>query len=368
MDMLKTVALKNFKCFQEEKELSLAPITIMYGRNGRGKSTVAQSLLLIAQTMVENNDVSNLLLTGRYVSLGSFADVVNSASDRSHFSITLKSDGDEIVEMGYSELPNKPQMASVDLLNFNGVSRFENVSAETSDMESEQKTVSTTSDIKTLQMLKSARFVSAGRLGPQNSIGRKDNLADDDLGVNGENLINVLSRKGIDFLDTVERALSEILGGAAMRINYKDSERIELYLNSKDGKVTYRPVNVGFGYSYVLPVIVAALLAQNDSLLIVENPEAHLHPAAQSRIMKFLIQVAKEKNLQLIIETHSDQVVNGMRIAVKDGVLDARDGHVLYFSDEECRVKMITCDKNGTLSDYPDDFLDEWTLQMLKLV
>lgn len=368
MDMLKTVALKNFKCFQEEKELSLAPITIMYGRNGRGKSTVAQSLLLIAQTMVENNDVSNLLLTGRYVSLGSFADVVNSASDRSHFSITLKSDGDEIVEMGYSELPNKPQMASVDLLNFNGVSRFENVTADKSEVESLQKTVTTTSDIKTLQMLKSARFVSAGRLGPQNSIDRKDNLADDDLGVNGENLINVLSRKGIDFLETVERTLSEILGGAAMRINYKDAERIELYLNSKDGKVTYRPVNVGFGYSYVLPVIVAALLAQKDSLLIVENPEAHLHPAAQSSIMKFLIQVAKEKNLQLIIETHSDHVVNGMRIAVKDGVLDARDGHVLYFSDEECRVKMITCDKNGTLSDYPDDFLDEWTLQMLKLV
>lgn len=368
MDMLKAVALKDFKCFQEEKEFSLASITIMYGRNGRGKSTVAQSLLLVAQTMVENNDVSNLLLTGRYVSLGSFADVVNSDSDRSHFSITLKSAGDEIVEMGYSELPNKPQMASVDLLNVNGVSRFEKISAEASDVESEQKTVSTTSDIKTLQMLKSARFVSAGRLGPQNSIDRKDNLADDDLGVNGENLINVLSRKGVNFLENVEIALSEILGGASVRINYKDAERIELYLNSKDGKVTYRPVNVGFGYSYVLPVVVAALLAQKDSLLIVENPEAHLHPAAQSRIMKFLLQEAKEKNLQLIIETHSDHVVNGMRIAVKDGILDARDAHVLYFSDEESRVKMITCDKNGTLSDYPDDFLDEWTLQMLKLV
>lgn len=366
--MLKTVALESFKCFHKEKELSLAPITIMYGKNGRGKSTVAQSLLLIAQTMAENNDVSNLLLTGKYVSLGTFADLVNSDSDKSHFSIILSSDEDEIVEMGFAELPNKPQIASIDLLNVNGASRFEKVSEEASEVESEQKIVSTTSDIKTLQMLKSARYVSAGRLGPQNSIIRKDSLADDDLGVNGENLINVLSRKGIDFLENVEKALGEILDGAAMRINDKGSERIELYLNSKDGKDTFRPVNVGFGYSYVLPVIVAALLAQKDSLLIVENPEAHLHPAAQSRIMKFLIQVAKEKDLQLIIETHSDHVVNGMRIAVKEGVLDARDTHVLYFSDEESRVKMITCDKNGTLSDYPDDFLDEWTLQMLKLV
>lgn len=368
VSMLKTVALKNFKCFQEETELNLAPITIMYGKNGRGKSTVAQSLLLLAQTMVESNDISNLLLTGRYVSLGTFADILSSASDKSHFSISLKNDEGEMVEMRFTELPNKPQMAAIGLLKVNEVSRFEKVSSESSDVESEKKTLSTTSDIKTLQMLKSARYVSAGRLGPQNSIVRKDSIADDDLGVNGENLLNVLSRKGIDFLEEVEIALGEILDGAAMRINYKDSERIELFLNSKDGKETFRPVNVGFGYSYVLPVIVAALLAQKDSLLIVENPEAHLHPAAQSRIMKFLIRVAKEKNLQLVIETHSDHVVNGMRIAIKEGVLNTREAHVLYFSNEECQVKMITCDKNGTLSDYPDDFLDEWTLQMLKLV
>lgn len=366
--MLKAVTLKNFKCFREEQELSLAPVTIMYGKNGRGKSTIAQSLLLLAQTMVDNNDVSNLLLTGRYVSLGTFADVVNSAGDKSCFGITLKSEGEEVVEMGFAELPNKPQMAAIGLLNVNGVSRFEKVSKNESDVESEQKTVSTTSDIKSLQVLKSARYVSAGRLGPQNSIVRKDSLDDDDLGVNGENLINVLSRMGIDFLEDVETTLGEVLGGAAIRINYRDSERIELYLNSKDGTETFRPVNVGFGYSYVLPVIVAALLAQKDSLLIVENPEAHLHPAAQSRIMKFLIRKAKEKNLQLIIETHSDHVVNGMRIAMKEGTLSIRDAHILYLSDDERQVKMITCDKNGTLSDYPDDFLDEWTMQMLKLV
>ena len=101
--------------------------------------------------------------------------------------------------------------------------------------------------------------------------------------------------------------------------------------------------------------------------MIIENPEAHLHPAAQSRIMKFLIDIAKEKNLQLIIETHSDHVVNGMRIAMKEGELGVNDAHVLYFSDDK-PVKMITCDSRGTMSDYPDDFLDEWTLQALKLV
>lgn len=365
--MLNYIALENFKCFHEKNELRLAPITVMYGKNGRGKSSVAQSLLLLAQTMAASNDISSLQLMGKYAELGTFADVVNVESDGSRFGITLHDDG-ETVEMCFKELANRPQMAAIDVLNVNGVSRFTQKSNESTDETSDFKSVSATSDIRTLQMLKSVRFVSAGRLGPQNSVIRRDSLADDDLGINGENLINVLFRNGIDFLEDVENALSEILGGAALRINPKDSERIELFMNSKDGSQTFRPANVGFGYSYVLPIIVAAKLAQTGSLLILENPEAHLHPAAQSRIMKFLIRIAKEKKLQIIIETHSDHIVNGMRIAMKEDALQTRDAHVLYFSDDDKPVRMITCDENGTLSDYPDDFLDEWTLQMLKLV
>lgn len=367
--MLKQITLENFKCFLNKRELPLAQITIMYGRNGRGKSTVAQSLLLLAQTMVDNNDISNLQLTGKYAKLGTFADVVNSKTKNSCFKISIGSD-DEIVEMGFEEFPNKLQLAKIRLLNVNGEPRYDELvdTNATEETNSKVKSVITTSDIKALQTLKLARYVSAGRLGPQNSVARKDNLNDDDLGVNGENLINVLSWNGIDFLDNVERVLSDVLGGATIKINFKDSERLELYLNSKNQAETFRPTNVGFGYSYALPVIVAALLAQNNSLLIIENPEAHLHPGAQSRIMRFLIQIAKEKNLQLIIESHSDHVINGMRIAMKENTIEPKDAHILYFSDDEKQVQVITSDKNGTLSDYPDDFLDEWTLQMLKLV
>lgn len=367
--MIRNISLEDFKCFHEKIDIPLSQITIMYGKNGRGKSTVAQSLLLISQTMLKNNDVSNLQLVGKYVELGTFADVVNVYGRKDNFKITIDDDG-EFVEMGYEEYPNKPQMAQINLLNVNGESRFDEMSETSMETASKEKSVNTTSDIQALQMLKSARFVSAGRLGPVNSIVRKDSLDDDDLGVNGENLINVLSRQGIEFTEKVRHTLSEVLGGAAIKIDFKDTERIELYLNSKNGNETFRPVNVGFGYSYVLPVIVAAFLARENSLLVIENPEAHLHPGAQSRIMKFLIEIAKEKSLQLIIETHSDHVVNGMRIAMKEKVIGEKDAHILYFSNEEEEepILMITSDANGTLSDYPDDFLDEWTLQMLKLV
>lgn len=365
--MLKQIILENFKCFSDSRELPLAQITLMYGRNGRGKSTVAQSLLLLAQTMAANNDISNLILTGKYAQLGAYADIINAYTDSNYFKISIVSN-DEIVEMGFEEYPNKPQLAKINLLNINGEPRFDHVSDADEETDSQIRSVSTTSDINSLQTLKLAQYVSADRLGPQNSVARKDNLDDNDLGVNGENLIHILSRHGIDFLDRVESVLSYVLGGATIKINLKDSDRLELYLNSKEHSETFRPVNVGFGYSYVLPVIVAALLARNDSLLIVENPEAHLHPGAQSRIMNFLIQIAKEKNLQMLIETHSDHVINGMRIAMKEKVLETQDAYILYFSDTSNHVQVITSDRNGTLSDYPDDFMDEWTLQMLKLV
>lgn len=365
--MLKKISLKDFKCFAEEQEFPLSHITVLYGKNGRGKSTVSQSLLLLAQTMIENNDIVNLQLVGKFVSLGTFNDVLNHDALQKKICIELDGESEKVL-LEFEQISEKPQMARICQLTTNGVSRF-SVNAETNSAnESKAKTVSTTSDIRSLQMLKSVRYVSAGRLGPQNFVPRKDSLNDDDLGINGENLINVLSKMGPKFVEQVQTHLSYILHGASIKIKDSDTERIELFLNSKDGNDTFKPVNVGFGYSYVLPVIVATLLASKDSMVIIENPEAHLHPAAQSRITQFLIDKAKENHLQIIIETHSDHVVNGVRIAMRENEIEPKDAHILYFSDTKPFIKMITCDENGSLSDYPDDFLDEWTMQMLKLV
>lgn len=365
--MLKNITLENFKCFRKKTSLPLSQITIMYGKNGRGKSTAAQSLLLMAQTLVGGKDIRNLQLTGKYVALGTFEDVVNKyAEDKHSFGISLRYDR-EVVEMSFEPMQDKPQMAQIAKLNVNGESRFEESDTLDKSSESGKRHLGVTSDIESLQMLKNVRYISAGRVGPQNSISRRDDLDDDELGVDGKHVINVLSRKGVDFTKMVGEKLSYILGGAAIKVSSNDPERIELYLNSKDGKDTYKPVNVGFGYSYVLPVIVAAFLAKEGSILIIENPEAHLHPAAQSRIMEFLIDIAKEKKLQLIIETHSDHVVNGMRIAIKKRKLKVGEACVLYFSDDNPPVH-ISCNRKGSLSEYPNDFLDEWTLQMLELV
>src|SRR5262249_29200794 len=78
-----------------------------------------------------------------------------------------------------------------------------------------------------------------------------------------------------------------------------------------------RPDNMGFGLSYALPILVAGLLAPVGGLLIVENPEAHLHPAGQSKLGRFLARVAGG-GVQIIVETHSDHVLNGIRLAATE--------------------------------------------------
>ena len=81
----------------------------------------------------------------------------------------------------------------------------------------------------------------------------------------------------------------------------------------------HAPVHTGYGLTQVLPIIVAALSRPN-SLLLIENPEVHLHPAGQAAMGEFLAEVATT-SAQVIVETHSDHVLNGIRRAVKKRLL-----------------------------------------------
>ena len=135
----------------------------------------------------------------------------------------------------------------------------------------------------------------------------------------------------------------------------------------------FRPKNVGFGLSYVLPVIIALVSIKNDKLIILENPESHIHPRGQAELGK-LIALASANGAQCIVETHSDHILNGIRVAVKEKLIDKQHVSISYFErvtqKEEQFTKLtdIKVDENGELSDYPQNFLDEWSNQLFKLM
>ena len=108
--MIHSITLEGFKCFRERNQIPLSQINVMYGKNGRGKSTVAQSLLLLAQTMRASNDISGLHLIGDLIELGTFDEIVNIGIDEKSFFLNLQDDI-ETVELGFMEYPHKTQMA-----------------------------------------------------------------------------------------------------------------------------------------------------------------------------------------------------------------------------------------------------------------
>jgi len=126
----------------------------------------------------------------------------------------------------------------------------------------------------------------------------------------------------------------------------------------------YRATNVGFGITYILPVIVAALASPVGTLLLIENPEAHLHPKGQVCRGDLLARAA-HAGVQVVVETHSDHVLNGIRLAVRDGRLQPDHVQMHFFRRPERggqanEVVSPRVDRNGRISSWPNDFFDQW--------
>ena len=132
------------------------------------------------------------------------------------------------------------------------------------------------------------------------------------------------SSKTNQLLENVSLWLGEISNGIDISTKvYNELQQVNLtynYIYGDNRSNEFTPLNVGFGITYVLPIIVAILKSKPDDLLIIENPESHLHPAGQSKIAE-LCAIASSQGVQIIIETHSDHFLNGIRVATKKEIL-----------------------------------------------
>jgi predicted ATPase len=145
------------------------------------------------------------------------------------------------------------------------------------------------------------------------------------------------------------------------------------FLTGDDESNRYRPTNVGFGLTYTLPVIVAILAAEPGSLLLIENPEAHLHGSGQ-RVLAELAALAAENGVQVVLETHSDHVLNGIRVAVHSNRVK-REAVVVHFFERRRvdsgvghAVVTPTIDENGRIRGAPSGFFDEWDRSLDELI
>lgn len=378
--MIRRLTLSNFKCYEKETPVSFSKINIFYGKNGRGKSTILQSLFLLSQTLRYNTGLETLLLNGDMVSLGVYDDIVNRSNTESKIKFIIESDEEAPVRIEFEPYDLKPTLAKLNDLQVGEQHYIVELSEAVSPLTSlaninKLKTFLPQSDIKIYSLLRSLGYVSANRKGGNNYETRRDDLSSDNIDVDGSLIINKLSDQTADFRETFAQELSLILSGASVRVseNPETPDRIDLFLDSRDGNPQgFKPVNVGFGYSYVLPIIYQVMTAPRGGIVAIENPEAHLYPGAQSRIMDFIVKYSVRNDLQVILETHSDHVINGLRLAIKRNEIHREDASITFFDrtndDGSPLIEQIFIDDNGTLSKEPQDFMDEWTRQMLELL
>ena len=375
--MLERIQLENFKA-SREVDVRLSRLSVLAGLNSSGKSTLLQAIGALRQSYEPNGRTEGLSLSGQLVQLGKFGDLLTEGSTADFVAIAI-TEGGVSYKWIFTGRPDVNQLQFTDRPDI------------------------------TPQFLTSTRFqyLQADRIVPRTLYPQAPQHARDAgfLGPRGEYTADYLSlavnlrvpearqfpRTGIRvtsdllekvaptdlLLDQVAGWLQQLSPGtqlSARSLSGTDEVILQFSYAGRFKEVTtnpYRPTNVGFGLTYSLPIIVACLAAREGALLLLENPEAHLHPQGQAALGELIARCASD-GVQIIVETHSDHLLNGVRLAVKKNLIKDSDVVLHFFSRSvesgETSVQSPAILSNGRLSNWPDGFFDQWDKDLESLL
>ena len=168
-------------------------------------------------------------------------------------------------------------------------------------------------------------------------------------------------------LHQVGARLASFFPGCAIDVQQvPNANAVTLGVRTSNDTGFLRPVHCGFGITQVLPIIVATLSVTRGNLMLIENPEVHLHPAGQALIGQLLAEAARA-GIQTIVETHSDHVLNGIRRSVKSNRISSEEVMIHFLkqrSPESAQILSPTIDDSGNIDVWPDGFFDQFDKDM----
>ena len=366
--MITSLSIRNFKGFQEQT-VPIRPITLLTGLNGSGKSSLVQTFLLLRQAFEAGGfPTGDFPLNGNYLHLGTAEDVWNESSPDEDIEIALDTN-------------SGPRKWILHLAGATDrIARAE---------------IPGGLDVETGLFGGGFTFLAADRISPQiyYGVSEAESIGGRSLGIHGEWTPNFLAINGsqeiaipacghpnarsLQLAHQVEAWMGEVSPG--VQIHLDTQGKLDLvgmtysFVARRDVSRRFRPTNVGFGLTYALPVITAVLASKPGDFLILDSPEAHLHPRGQTKLAELLAKSA-QSGVQVIVESHSDHVLNGLRVAIYESVIEAKDVGVLYFrwdrkSDQVATtVQEIQIDSNGRIAEWPDGFFDEFDKSLSALL
>lgn len=409
--------ISNFKGISDPKEFEIRPITLFIGPNSSGKSTCIHALAALAQTVKLPNSGRPLILDDEYaqVHLGRFIEVIHSksytdligigfesstprslrllksttkSSHNSPFSADFKFKSTKRTQDTYLE--SAIYSSSAGLLEFNltkKTSRFEVKFNETKVNVEANYTSSLTTQLLPLQVEgdkddafeafiynESCRQFIASELsgvlylGPfrQSPLRRYPTRGSSptEVGAQGENSITMLANeyvqtKNRDHLKQISSWLQDM--GLAKSVEVSrvgNSDLFDVSVTLPDG-ANLPIADLGYGMSQVLPVLAQCSFAPKQSTLLFEQPELHLNHSAAKLLSGVFVNVAKEKQVNIIAETHSKELFYGLLDQIRIGNLSASEVAIYTVERKDGNSQFqrieIEVDENGK----PDVF-DPW--------
>lgn len=375
--MIDELQIKNFKSLRDIS-LKSTNLNLMMGLNSMGKSSIIQSMLLLRQSYEKFMMLTRLLLNGDLISLGNTKDVFFQNAGNDELLSFYLSDGKQYIDVNY-----KYTNATDDSLECS--------KTDLSSLETNPPSI----------FSEHFHYLNANHIPPAKTYRtiNADKNKLNALGNSGENAPYYLTKHGAEKIKLtalhhknarsttlaheLDAWMGEISPGTRiisqelpdidlvkMSIQFETSTKTEHgVINEMSNE--FAPINVGFGIPYVLPLILTILISEPGDLLLIENPESHLHPRGQAELGK-LLALAAENGIQIFCETHSDHIINGARVATKTNIITPEHIKLFYFekskdSTLETKIQTIHVDKNGELDNYPVGLLDEWGNLMSQL-
>jgi predicted ATPase len=360
--MIRELRLQNLKCFDDER-IVFSNLTLLAGTNASGKSTVIQALLLLRQSHFHNTLQSGeVLLNSNLANIGTASDLINQRANTDEVGISIAESIGEPSEFKLLYKTSEKDSYRLKIEQFKGYNQKSNLFAA------------------------NFNYLNAERVGPRLLYPMAESRGEDTyVGVQGQYAAHVLARHRDATIPCAALARKDdTVGEVSLRLDAQVSywmrtivpgfdivleelisaDQVRVMLQTASLRPV-RPTNIGFGIIYTLPIVVAALVARPGSLLIVENPEAHLHPAGQSQMGQFLAKVAAV-GIQVVLETHSDHVLNGIRRAVRGGE-PAPENVAISFLGPAGKVCKPRIYADGGIDPWPSGFFDQTEKDLLEL-
>jgi predicted ATPase len=417
--MLTKLQVKNFKCFEDTGELELRPLTVFVGPNSSGKSSIVQFLLALRQT-VESMDIRTAFAPNDgWVRLGSYPDFIFRHDWQRELEAMLEFTEHLPAPVRSSRQPNKLRLrvrwrynrkttqirleeselvfndgefsqslmrragryeATLKIASEDGKEwRHEVLPVHFYDFAARIKKGEKPSDFR--QKVPRHPRVFAVRqsfylvfyLGPLREFPQRSYVisgqAPSDVGVRGERSAEALwfasrtKKQRQQMLENINRWVKEF--GIAKEVKLQRLGKSNQYQVLFVDAATDLPVNiadVGFGASQLLPIIVQGFYAPPESILLVEQPEIHLHPKAQATLGDLLMEVVKAGDRQVIVETHSEHLLARIQRRIAEQKFSHEQVAIYYFEPTPggTKIHRLELDEYGQLVEpIPEGFFEE---------